>query len=326
MIEGDNGMKKKIIIFVVLIIVVVLSVIFGVKRYKDYKVEKQAEMERLNDSFLYSLNLDADCQVSYNKVEVHGMSKYASASEATIRICYYNYYNDASLSYEGLMDEYNNFCEGKDDYKNLKKYANYMMDKKTIPFTERVIGNLHVDDFIKQVTRAVYEECGKDYNQYLGMDAQEINVLCQAMLEREDEVYERIIVGYLEETADYPYSIFTTFDDVDDTGVGEGQEIVMESEDGNIIYHLAYGNVKWLTEEESWYVRKIEIIGGAYSVCKEKIGHTGSPGWADSTIVPYGFECTKNDENQIIYSRDNVNFIIDYNNDEVIRMTVEVVR
>ena len=39
----------------------------GIKKYKEYKVEKQAEMEKLNDSFLYSLNLDADCNVSYNK-------------------------------------------------------------------------------------------------------------------------------------------------------------------------------------------------------------------------------------------------------------------
>ncbi len=108
---------KKFITILSILVAIILGVV-GYKQFQTYKVETKDKMEKLNNDFKYSLCLVSDCEVEYNKIEVSNIQELSST--ARIRICYYNYYNDDDLTYELLMDEYEDFCEGKKDYKNLK--------------------------------------------------------------------------------------------------------------------------------------------------------------------------------------------------------------
>ena len=91
-----------------------------------------------------------------------------------------------------------------------------------------------------------------------------------------------------------------------------------------MIYYLAYGNVKWLSDEKEWYVRKIDIVGGDYSICQVELGDSDFY-WLETSILPQGFECTKT-EDKVVYQRDSVAFTAELKDGKIVKMSVEVVR
>lgn len=126
---SEKQQKRNIIIL--LILVVALLAYVCVDFVKDKKEEKQGRefvAEATNQLYTEYLCVKGDFTYKGKKVIGENLTYYDN--RVLERVAFYNYNNKTTITKEQLYQEYDAFCQGKDEgnYNNLDAFVEYLAD------------------------------------------------------------------------------------------------------------------------------------------------------------------------------------------------------
>lgn len=272
--EDIISMKNKhFVVFVILICLIIIAIpANGI--YKNYKEKKTQER---NDYYLPITSslffYGGDYTVTYDDVETETYI-FKNPGCVKISIYQYNLYNEADLSYDMLIDEFENYYNGKGSYKNLMKYADFYSDYIFKYPYFNMPGELGIKDSYQYIYNNLQENYDKTdipFDEYFdNLSDDEINAICDDVFEDEELLCLILINKEFTDnghSATYPL-LYTEFGE-DQIQTNKAGEKFVELNKGKEIYYLTEKKIDPLSDEISLCVSKIEFTenGGGGGVC-----------------------------------------------------------
>lgn len=311
-------MKK--VILVIIIIIVFLTPFFKyyydiytekkiIEEYQKDKQKKENPLHKLyakNSECNWILGLEGDFEITNDGIVVSDL-KY-DKTKSYIFIYYYNYYNDSDITFELIMQEYDNFCKGLEDYKHLKDFTDFIMEM--YKSDEISPDKIHSDVFLYECILGL----NKTYGDIKNLSEEEVVAVCDTVMEHKYEICLHDIVSRI--YIDFNQSLFDEYtrEEIDSCEwlnvTQETNEKVICNNNGDVVYFKLYKN--WYTNEESYRINKIVINEEHIDLSRlEKILE--------------GFKLVVENEYKTVYAWDEIYIIFELNEDgECNRITMKI--
>ncbi len=331
----ENKKKIKIKaswIFVISVVALVVIFVFVVN-FKEYKREKQEEMRRFNrmaDKYLSLINGPTDEDIHWNKIDVSQLVHVRDTTTVKINMAYYNFYSDVDVDEELLTEEYKNFCDGKSkkSYSNLTKYIDFLSERETVNRIDVSPNNLRYDEILEVIREQLlhyYDIESYSSDEFKNLTLEEIEEVCNIILPQKEKIYLYILRDRISNRSDMPHRLLYTGFDQEEMETNSQGETVVYAEDGAICYYLEYGNISLLTDEEEWYVYKMELLDSTdeyFDIGGCDINEIREDSEYDIELWKlYSVVKTKNES---IYYRDNIVITMNFYDDVSVKVTVEL--
>lgn len=343
-------MKKWIKLAVVLVCVCAFYIFIVQPKIDTYKEEKRIEEQNQIDArseTLWRYNqwlfIDGDFDVKPERVDKENLA--FDYNEATLALCYYQYYGGSALivEYDTLLEEYEHFCKGEDrGYNTLEHYSSFMHEshyRKPVIIDEENFASYNTfyntgKYFVCYNTfyNAFMYSMGITDSDISGLTEEEIKAKCDEIFDNVEELYLYGVKLDLE-SAFFPFEEAYEF-----LGTMYADEDIAVAEDGKGHLELNNGSIKleltkkeWVLHENEdiWVITQIEFVDGATesmfgtTVGSEKI----SPEYYESITESYGILVESVSSKKTILSKDDV-FIVtfEYDDDEICTsMSIEAI-
>ncbi len=237
----------------------------GVGLYITFQNDKQQKQEAIYPMISGSLHFGGTHTFVDGKIKTERY-EFPFPVKTLIAICHYNYYQNENITYEQLLDEFDNFCKGKGSYsyKNLLSYAQYCDKFDDVMICDLNVNNIAISQLEIQVYNYLKEDRGytSPYNEeFLNLSMEEVEPICDMLLQNQNSLYLSVLADESLEyyALEYPM-LYCGFDEKQIKTDEAGNKYVSVNQ-GNEIYYLELGNVDFDSDDE-WYVNKIEIFGG----------------------------------------------------------------
>ncbi len=287
--EKKFNKKKLIKPFICLVVVIVGVVIFFI--YRDNKLER---MERFNHKFERYLGLGngtKESEVYWNKVVTD--KTVTSRVRLMVSVSYYNYYAKEAITVDDILTDYQYFCDGKRKtfYDDLYLFTLFMSQcEKILPKNIKAdcLGYENVINVLEENVLSYYgiEDAGSEAASNLTQE--QVDEICYTFI-RSDMEYEMLEKLYIFVALDvaksqydtaydisqgYEYMLFDTDFDETRIEINDVGEKVIYGEDRAVCYYLDFGNVDLCSDEEEWYIYKIEEVKASSvdGICPGKVG------------------------------------------------------
>lgn len=304
-------MKKNIFCFV--IVILICAVPFFINCVNEHRLEEQdtiKKRESLNYNFNYWLFMQGEFGVEMNDIKMSNVTYNPVAAE--MAIFYYNYYNNDEITYEELMDEYDNFRLHNQDYDNLEKYMLYM-EQHHYEKTKKENDTYFVS----------YDVFKDTCNVYLDMDSatvEDVEYVCQKVVDEIEELYIRASIIDIKPVLldlSIECEIFgAIYQDEELSEIDNKGKIVLE--DGAVELELTKSQWIWIDDYEKWLVTGIKI----QEPCHESIfGATVGSKREDveariNTAEEYGYKLKIDTNTNMVFSKDDlINICFEFDSD-----------
>lgn len=209
-------MKLKYVMLVLLLIIIIPFAIYYIDKYKEkiaiQKEEKIQEVakqkEKDNYYFTQYLRLEGDFVINGNKVQVSNLT--CKETKLNILVYYYNCFNQNELTADLLLEEYNNFCKGLDEYDNLILYRTFLRQMYDLDISECSPEKIHVNVFYDACLNGINEQYGyledEERDEYLTKE--DVYYICNKVMEDNYQLYlqdlaDNLIYSYYHLTDEY---------------------------------------------------------------------------------------------------------------------------
>lgn len=324
----NRKVKSRGAIIFVFFVCFVIMLITGVGLYKTYQKDKQQERETYYPIVADSLNYYGGTYTFVDgKIKTEGC-EFKYPVKTLIAICHYNYFEDENITYEKLVEEFDNFCLGKGSYRNLLKYAQHYDKFKTVMVRELNVNNIGISQLEKQVYNYLKEDRGytSPFNEeFLNLSMGEVEPICDMLLQNQNSLYLSVLVEETLERCSLEYPmLYCEFDENQIKTDETGNKYVSANED-NEIYYLELGNVDFDPDDE-WYVSKVEIYGGEKTsiFCIQVGMDKERASFVLDTQVVEGLDFVSEDEETIVYDLNTFRATAKFRDGVCCKVTLEI--
>ncbi len=319
-------MKKKIVLLVFCVIVLLVFLVVVAKSITNSNKKNIQENKEFNDRCIEWLFLNGDFKVEANEIIASDLT--SNVNKVNSLVYFYNYYNEDKVDRKQLMQEYKNFCEGIDSYQTLVKYCDFLDSRSEVSIKDATADSFDVRWYLDACLNVLFLKYG-DNVEHTELDVEEINTICATVMDNSVNLYRDAISDYIgkKEMRELYDLYFVGFDDEDLTVVDSEKYTLRD--DGKVKYFVKNRTLEWFSEEEKYYVNKVEVLESRdYHIFGVRIGDdldTVKSTIGSSQMYDYGFVLATESDEELIYSRDSFRITYKFDSGICDKISIEIV-